>query len=124
MRFLYRRREHAPHRLAAVAQQPAALLPATRPAALIDPGDGGGGTPHVPDGDWHVGAALLAYRRRHGLSDEQLATRLRVPVDTTRWLGMRRRPNPAAPAFTLEVEWLARAFGCDAGVLAAALGTE
>ena len=69
------------------------------------------------DDTWLVSAACRVYLRRHGMSEAQLAGRLQTSLEKLQWLQMRTRPNPAAPTFTAEVERLALAFGCEAGLL-------
>jgi hypothetical protein len=76
---------------------------------------------HARDGTWLVGTALRAYLERHGLSEAQLAARLGISTDALGWLGMRTRPDPAAPTFGAEVRRLADAFRCDADLLATIL---
>lgn len=76
---------------------------------------------HATDGTWLVGTALRAYRDRHGLSEAELAARLGISTDALGWLGMRTRPDPAAPAFAREVRRLADTFRCDADLLTAIL---
>lgn len=61
--------------------------------------------------------ALAAYRRRHGLTDEQLAARLGCSVGLLPRLGLCRRP--ATPA---EVERVAERFGIAPAALAGAAG--
>lgn len=50
-----------------------------------------------------------------------LAARLGISTDALGWLGMRTRPDPAAPDFAREVRRLADTFRCDADLLTAIL---
>jgi hypothetical protein len=78
---------------------------------------------HANDDRWLVGPAIQAYQEQHGLSEVEVAHRLGLTVERLGWLLMRTRPRPDAPTFLYDTGRLARAFSCDADLLAEILAT-
>ena len=76
------------------------------------------------DAERLVGSAMRLYQLQHGLSEQELATRIGITVDRLGWLNMRTRPVAGAPGFSHEVRRLADAFRCNAAVLAEVLCIE
>jgi hypothetical protein len=74
---------------------------------------------HANDDRWLVGPAIRAYQEQHGLSEAEVAGRLGLSTERLGWLLMRSRPRPGAPTFLYDTGRLARAFSCDAELLAA-----
>lgn len=60
-----------------------------------------------------LATALAAYRRSHGVAEDQLADLLNCPVKSLPALALCRRPDPSRSSFRSDVERIASFLGAD-----------